>query len=148
MVDFKKLNENRWNSLTEEEKEQELKVKQQKIDSVIYRSDVPIDAKFNIEDCTLIIRKGEEDKYLLEIVDKLFRDTGDRVFWGYYLDKHFRDKIMKQTDDTMFVLDMGSSIRLNVTYMKDVIRATENKINWEDDYFPEVTKMLKGTKFE
>lgn len=43
---------------------------------------------------------------------------------------------------------MSSDIKIKKKYLIEAILSVDDKIDWVDDYFPEVTEMLKGTKFE
>lgn len=150
---FKKLWENKWNSMSKEEQEAYLKREEDKKKSVLYTKDVNVHCNFKIDDCSIIIQKDEEDKLHLSICDRHFKETGDRKFWGYYLDRHFIEKVMSAEPDSKFMLDMGSEIYLTMSELQVCIteglaKLKEKGIKIVNYYYPSIRPILKGTVFE
>lgn len=153
MVDFKKINQDWWDKLSDEEKKAIHDRKERQRNSIIERIDFELNKDVGIDKCTAILRKDEENRLKFEVVDRHFKDCGDRVFWGYYYDNRFVQRILNNMEAELFRLDAGRDIGIKMVEMKEIIKIFENaRLNkgWllEDDYFPTVTEMCKGTALE
>lgn len=150
---FRKALEDYWNSKSEEEKEKYKERQEEKRRRILYSKDIDVKSASNIDPCSVILRIDSEDKLHLAIVDRRFKETGDREFWGYYFDKHFINRITNADPYGKFVLDMGSDIYINMKELQQVVDEMscilfEMGIDVEDDYFPSIRPMLAGTIFE
>lgn len=150
---FKNLLENYWNNKSPEEKAEYEARQEEKRRKILYRKDIDVKSKSNIDPCSVILKIDSEDKLHLTIVDRRFKETGDREFWGYYFDKNFVNRIKNSDPYGKFVLDMGSDIYINMKELQQVVCEMssvlyERDIDMEDDYFHSIRPMLAGTIFE
>lgn len=150
---FKKLLKNYWDNKSPEEKAEYEARQEEKRRRILYCKDIDVKSDANIDPCSVILKIDSEDKLHLAIVDRRFKETGDREFWGYYFDKHFINRIMNADDYGKFVLDIGSNIYINMKELQQVVDEMscvlfERDIDIEDDYFPSIRPMLVGTIFE
>lgn len=152
---WKRLEEKRWNALSDEEKQAELKRKEELKSRILYREDIDIHHPHyginnNIINATAIITIDSDKRYLLEFVDRSDREYAYKSYWGYFFDKRFIERLLNREYDS-FWLDAGSDITIEAQRMKELVKNARDKlvelnIALPYDYFPEVTEnILKGT---
>ena len=150
---FKRLWEQEWNKKTPEEKKAYLEAEEAKRKSVLYKKDIEINSKSNMDACTVVLQKDEDSSYHLRFVDRLFRDTADRVFWGYYFDAKFIEKIITAEDDGLFYLDLGADITVKIIDIKQIVKEMKtllesSGIEIPRSYFENTTdKVVENTVF-
>lgn len=152
---FKRLREEKWAKMSDEERAAELKWKADLKARILYREDIDIHHPHygrnnNIIDATALILKDDEGKYHLSFVDRSDREYAYKTYWGYYLDGRFIERGLQRSYDK-FLLDVGSDIGIEGKRFKALLtnitnRLKELNIDLKYDYNPQVTEMLKGTK--